>query len=69
MVEDTELYPIRSPNQNTSANPVYPTPYHTSNPFTLPDSERNFILYIFPKQRTDVGSITVRRPPVNTPQT
>lgn len=51
------LTPIRSPNKNTSANPVYSTSYHTSKPFSLPDSERNLILYIFPKQRTDVGSI------------
>jgi hypothetical protein len=51
------LTPIRSPNKNTSANHVYSTPYHTSKPFRLPDTERNLILYIFPKQRTDVGSI------------
>ena len=53
------LTPIRSSNQNTSANPVYSTPYQTSNPFSLPDDERNLILYIFPKQRTDMGSIPV----------
>jgi len=56
------LTPIRSPNQITSVNPVYSTRYHTSNPFNLPDSERNLILYIFPKQRTDVGSIPARIP-------
>ena len=54
---ERSLTPIRSPNKNTSANPVYSTCYHTSKPFSLPDSERNLILYIFPKQRTDVGSI------------
>ena len=26
-------------------------------PFIPPDSERNLMLYIFPKQRTNVGSI------------
>jgi hypothetical protein len=51
------LTPLCSPNQNTSANPVYSKSYHTSNPFKLLDAERNLILYIFPKQRTDVGSI------------
>jgi hypothetical protein len=33
------------------------------------DIERVSILYIFPKQRTDEGSIPVRMPPVITPQT
>jgi len=63
------LTPIRSTNQIISINLVYSTPYRTSNPFYLPDFERNLILYIFPKQRTDVGSNPIRRPPVITPQT
>ncbi len=62
LVEETEPSLIRSPNQNISATPVYSTPYATSNPFNLPDAERNLILYIFPKQRTDVGSIPARIP-------
>jgi hypothetical protein len=33
------------------------------------DTERVLILYIFPKQRTDEGSIPIRMPPVITPQT
>ena len=64
-----EPYSIRSPNQSISINPVYSTSYRTHNPFRLPDTERNLILYIFPKQRTDVGSIPVRMPPVIALQT
>ena len=56
-------------SNNQSSTPVYSTPYNTSNPFNLLGSERNLILYIFPKQTRDVGSIPIRRPPVATPQT
>ena len=65
MVEDTEPYPNSFSKQKyKTSNPVYSTPYKTSNPFNPPDSEKNLILYIFPKQRTDVGSILSRMPPV-----
>lgn len=53
------LTPSRSSNQRISTNHLYSTRYRTSNPFNLPDAVRNLILFIFPKQRTDVGSIPI----------
>ena len=59
---EQSLNKIHPPNSKYLIKSVYSISYKTSNTFTIPDCERNLILYIFPKQRTDVGSIPIGTP-------